>query len=352
MIRNRARPKPDRFRKTCQVFFAGSRKAKPDRFSPPKGGVPKTCQILGLFLLLFLTGCGQLRQAPGIRMLFETPVAEGGPTPTPLPTSVAPAFPVVAPRACKVAELESLRTDLPQGDLMAWSPVDSTLAYLGPASNSIWYTGQIHLAQAPDFTPGDNLAPDIAAWGDLTWSPEGDALAFVAWRLPDAYTLMTVAQSGGTPVDLLPGASAVTDARDSSKAIREWRSGFIYALSACGDDCDQTLTINPDTGSFSSGEPGRSQKDRLKPSRRVETFDEDIYPAMEMPNWSPDGKQVVYFDAADRVWVLLTADRLQYILTIPITFPREAKWSSDNRWLALRSDDMIEIFDTTCAPAD
>lgn len=305
-----------------------------------------------LLSLLLLTGCGQLRTVPGIRTFYETPVVDSGPTPTPLPTSVAPAFPVVPLRACKVAELESLRTDLPQGDLMAWAPADSTLAFIGPAANSIWYTGRLHTAAAPDFSLSPDLAADIYVWGDVTWSPQGDALAFVAWRIPDTYTIMTVSTSGGRPVDLLPEQAAVTSTGRSSKAIDNWQGNFIYALTSCGPDCDQSLVLSPSGGIVSSGELGRERPDRLEAARRVQLFDEDTYPSMLLPNWSPDGKQVVFFDKVDRVWVLLTDEAVQYILTIPVTYPRESKWSSDSRWLALRSDDMIEIFDTTCQPGD
>ncbi len=308
--------------------------------------------VVFLLSLLLLTGCGQLRTVPGIRTFFETPVVDDGPTPTPLPTSVAPAFPVVSVRACKVAELESLRTDLPQGDLMAWAPSGSTLAFIGPAANSIWYTGRLYVASAPDFAPGANLAPDIAVWGDVTWSPQSNALAFVAWRTPDTYTIMSVSTSSGRPVDLLPEEAAVTDSGRSSKAIINWEGNFIYALTSCGTDCDQSLVLSPSGGIVSSGELGRARPDRLEAARRIQSFDEDTYPSMLLPNWSPDGKQVVYFDAVDRVWVLLTDEALQYILTIPITYPRESKWSADSRWLALRSDDMIEVFDTTCRPID
>ncbi len=322
------------------LFPGGTGKRKPFLFLPS----------FLLAVAILLAGCGQLRTVPVIRTFFETPQPDTGPTPTPLPTSVAPAFPVVAPRACKVAELESLRTDLPQGDLMAWAPGESTLAFIGPAANTIWYTGSLHTASAPDFTASGNLATDIYVWGDVTWSPQADALAFVAWRPPDTHTIMTVPAAGGRPIDLLPEEAAVTDSIGSSKAIQEWRGSYIYALTACGPDCDQSLVLNPSGGILSSGELGRRRPDRLDAARRVSPYNQDTYPSMLLPNWSPDGKQVVYFDVADRVWVLLTQDAVQYILTIPVTYPRETKWSPDSRWLALRSDDMIEIFDTTCQP--
>lgn len=298
-----------------------------------------------IILCLLLTACGIL---PG---LPAPAAADSGPTPTPLPTSTAPEFPTVDDQSCLLAELEPLRTDAQQGDLIAWQPDEDVLAYVGPALNSNWYAGKIMLASGPEFTAPLNLAPEAHVFGDLAWSPDGSLLAYISLRISDdVYTILTSSPQGGSAQDWLSGEIAFTEDGASSKAISEWQGNQrLSVLSACGPDCDQITEINLNNGQISAiGEQIRRAKDRLAITYNQLDYDAEIYPFMPVANWSPDGEKIVYFDEDDRAWVLLVEGNQQYIIDIGINTPREAKWASDNRLLALRTDDVIYIFDTEC----
>ena len=309
----------------------------------------KTLRLSGLFIFvcLALTACGTL----GLPGLPAPPPVETGPTPTPLPTSTAPEFPTVADQSCLIATLEPLRTDAPQGDLLAWQPEKDVLAYAGPALNSNWFAGTIMLASGPDFAAPVNLAPEAHVFGDLTWSPDGSLLAYVSLRISDGiYTILTNTPQAGPAQDWLPGETANTGSGPSSKAISGWLPGpRLSVLSACGPDCDQITEIDLNTGQVSAvGEQIRRSKDRLAINYHKLEYDAEVYPYMVVADWSPDGQKIVYFDEDDRTWVLLVKGKEQYILDVGIAFPREAKWSFDNRLLAVRTDDFIYVFDTQC----
>ena len=257
--------------------------------------------LITLFCL-FLTACGVV---PGL----PVPVpADSGPTPTPLPTSTAPEFPTVDDQSCLLAELEPMRTDAQQGDLIAWQPDEDVLAYVGPALNSNWYSGTIMLASGPDFASPLNLAPEAHVFGDLTWSPDGSLLAYISLRISDdVYTIFTSSPQGGPAQDWLPGEAAFTEEGSSSKAISQWLSGQrLGVLSACGPDCDEITEINLNDGQISViGEQIRRAKDRLAITTNQVDYDAEAYPYMPVANWSPDGEKIAYFDEDDRAWVLL-----------------------------------------------
>ncbi len=69
-------------------------------------------------LLLALSACSILGRTPE------------GPTPTPVPTSSIPGLDVIPPQACQVAEQAMIRVENPQGDLIAWSPIENSVAYV------------------------------------------------------------------------------------------------------------------------------------------------------------------------------------------------------------------------------
>ena len=299
---------------------------------------------------LFAAACGLIPEVPG---LPGPAVPTPGPTLTPLPTSTGKAFPTVDDRSCLLAELTPLRVDAPQGDLLAWQPGGGTnaLAFVGPAASSNWFAGALHLAEGPAFTGPTSLAPESLVFGDLAWSPSGNLLAYAALRISDGvYTILTVSAQGGPAQDWLPGDTARTEDGSSQKAILAWQGeNRLRILSACGPDCDQILQIDLDTGQISQvGELIRRAKDRLAPHTNLTTFDETTYPYMLSPNWSPDLSKIVYFDEDDRAMLLLVDQKQQYILDTGVTNPSEAKWAYDNRTLAVRTDDVIYVFDTLC----
>ncbi len=297
-----------------------------------------------LIAALFLTACGILPSLP-------QPVVDSGPTPTPLPTSSAEGFPTVADRSCLLARLEPLRVEQLQGDLMGWRPDGDELAYVGPAASSNWFAGQLKLAAGPEYASPSPIAGETVVFGDLTWSPNGSVLAFVALRVSDGvYTIMTTSPESQNPVDWMPGENARTDTGISAKAILSWQAGQrLRILSACGPDCDQQMEINLLDGSITTiGEQIRRSKERLAVRNRLVIHDESAYPYMIQPNWSLDSSKVSYIDEDDRAMVLLVDEAVQFILNIGINTPREAKWSYDNRKIAIRTDDFIFVFDTMC----
>jgi dipeptidyl aminopeptidase/acylaminoacyl peptidase len=73
-----------------------------------------------------------------------------------------------------------------------------------------------------------------------------------------------------------------------------------------------------------------------------------LSPQMKLPQWSSDGKKVVYIDNFVNAWVLLVDQKIQYQLYTPNVDVQEAKWAPDNRYLAVRTDDQVLVFDTDC----
>jgi dipeptidyl aminopeptidase/acylaminoacyl peptidase len=289
---------------------------------------------------------------------------DGGPTPTPLPTSTAKDYPVIASPACKLNELEALRTTQPQGDLVDWSPDGKLLAYVGPAISSNWFSGQLYWTTLPDFMPGKKLTQDAMVFGDLNWSPDGSQMAFLAFRQPDTYTVMLVPASGAAAVDLFLVENARTDNWSGAKAIVGWSSNSnLRVLTSCGEDCDQTLVIDTVSSAITPvGEKLRKSKDRLRPMVPIKTFEPTTFPPamskpnwltrtspqMKVPAWTQDGKKVAYIDNAIFAWVLLLDQKLQYMLDTPFIDVQEIKWSPDGRYIAVRTDDQVVVFDTEC----
>ncbi len=289
----------------------------------------------------------------------------GGATPTPLPTSTAPEYPIVATQACQLARFPALRTRQPQGDLLAWTPDSRTLAFVKPAANSNWFSGTLQIVSAPDFAAPVSLSSELLVYGDLTWAPDGARIAYIIFRQPDTYSAAVSTPQDAVPLDLFSTTDPRTDAFDSSKAIQSWRSASVLRiLSSCGEDCDQTYEIDLQTGLVSRvGEQLRKAKDRLVPEPNQREYDETVFPVMwqttwaarlspqmKRPTWTLDGKKVAYIDRTVYAWVLRVDKKLQYALNTPNVDVQELKWSPDGRFLALRSDDDVYIYDTECSP--
>jgi hypothetical protein len=288
-----------------------------------------------------------------------------GSTPTPLPTSTAPQFPVVATQACELNHFAAMRTRQPQGDLIAWSPDSRALAFIKPAENSNWFAGMLQVVTAPNFANPVTISSDLLVFGDLNWAPDGSRIAYIIFRQPDAYSVAVSTPPDPVPADLFSATDPHTDSYDSSKVIQSWRSASVLRiLSSCGDDCDQTYEIDMQTGLAAPiGEQLRKDKNRMAPEPNQREYDEKIFPVMwqtswdtrispqmKRPTWTLNGSKVAYIDRFVYAWVLRVDKKLQYPLSTPFVDVQELKWSPDGRLLALRTDDDVYIYDTECSP--
>ena len=272
-------------------------------------------------------------------------------TPTPQPTSSIPNLQVTSPQACLVTTQDMIRVEHPQGDLIAWSPIDDTLVYIASTQNSSWNVGDLNLLSPPNFDSPLRLATQVA--GELTWDPDGSTIAYLGLRRKDnLYTIGLAYPNGRASRDLFPDEAARTDDYSSQKAILSWiNSGRLRVLASCGIDCMQTLDFGVLSGlSTPVGEPIQRSWDMLA----VHTFHPDIIPPMyaSLPgqlNWSPDESRIAYIDANDNAWVISTqADTLFPLDVGQYATATETDWSYDSQYLAVQVDQWIKVFSFNC----
>jgi len=68
------------------------------------------------------------------------------------------------------------------------------------------------------------------------------------------------------------------------------------------------------------------------------------------PLWSPDGRQLVYYDDMRRAWILSVDELSQYEVPTQRYPTDEARWSPDGRRLAITMADRLQIFAVPCSP--
>ena len=308
----------------------------------------------------FVTGCGTLP--------FQ-PTLQGESTLTPTATLDPSGYQAVAPRACMVGDWHTLQaerrqggvTTWLQGNLLAWQPGTSNLAYLAPGERSSWFTGVLMLVDGPDFIEPRQLAPTILVNGDLTWSPTGEWLAFLAFRPNEGlYTVMVVNQDGSQLIDLFPTDLARTDQRTSQKAIIGWRNNqTVEVIASCGEECRiaYAIDITAPPGPILTPTPVghyRTLQDNLQIERRGQTVTPEAFPkvistpAVSIPDWSPDERMVTYLDRRGILWVLSIEERINYPLEIGLRDVYEKRWSSGSNHLAIRAEDRIFVFQVPC----
>jgi Tol biopolymer transport system component len=311
--------------------------------------------MLFALLISLLAGC-QLAAGPSV------PVSAIALTPSTTPDNQG-YYAVPAP-ACVIAEWSSMQTDRLQGDLIAWSQDSSRLAYLAPQPNSSWYVGLVGQAQGKDLSQRAILVPNIMAIGDLNWSPDGTMLAFVALRTNEAVETVMVARTDGSGLtDLFPFDEARSDQRTSQKAIKGWTdANHILVLTSCAEDCQQETEVNVLTGTISQNAESERRNamktptpgvvkvlDGLEPEVNLQSYDAKVYPrGFSRPNWSPDGKFVLYLDRRGLLWHLDPASKAQYLMDLGLRDVDETKWSPDGQRVAVRAEDRIFIFDLAC----
>lgn len=303
-----------------------------------------------------LAGCALVPQPPSAAQNQQ-------PTATPFATPDPSGFQGVEPRACIVSDWNTMQTDKPSGSLIAWQPGSSSiprLAYLAPGNRSSWYTGVLMLASGTGFEEHKELATNVLATGDLTWSPSGDRLAFLAFR-PDenVYTVMTVNADGSGLTDLFPTDLARTDSRTSQKAIIGWRDdNTVQVMSSCGEECRQAfdITIDEPAGPVLTPTPVEYYKDLTKnltvdpvsPKFDKEDFPRGMSDETAVLNEAPNGDLIAYLDRRAILWMVSVPEQIMYVLDIGLRDVEETQWSLDSTRLAVRAEDRIFVFEIPC----
>jgi dipeptidyl aminopeptidase/acylaminoacyl peptidase len=256
--------------------------------------------------------------------------------------------------------MAAMQTDKPQGDLIAWRPGATDLAYLAPSERSSWYTGALLLAKGPDYKVQLPLAPAILVTGDLTWSPSGDLLAFTAFRPNEnVATVMVVRPDGSGLTDLFSTDAAHTDNRSSQKSILGWKDDTtLQVMISCGEECrtafDLIVTGTAGQALVPTQVPNYHelanslQVHRNTREYKTEQFPKNMNDPDSDPNWSPDGNMIAYLDKRGLLWLLFTEGKTNSLLDIGLREVAETQWSSDNRYLAIRAEDRIFVFIISC----
>lgn len=313
-----------------------------------------------LFAALILGACG------------VSPQPQSGPegTLTPTATLDPSGYQAIAPRSCMRSDWSTIQAERRlsgqtiwlQGNLLAFRPhapgdeQPEILAYLAPSERSSWLTGVLTIASGPDFDDHIQLAPNVMALGDLTWSPSGDWLAFLAIRSEDGlHTVMVVRPDGTGLVDLFPADLARTDGRSSQKAIIGWKDDqTVEVIASCGEEC--RLAFDADIA-----EPNRPAlvptpvanykelSNRLQIERYELEYDPDQFPkGLTRPHWAPDDNQLVYLDRRALLWYLAIDEKINYYLDIGLRDVYETRWSDGSDLLAVRAEDRVFLFEIPC----
>lgn len=308
--------------------------------------------VSGLLVCALLLGsCGMI---PGQGAAF------GEATVVPTATLDPAGYRAIPTRACIVNDWATMQTNLPQGDLIAWQPGSHDLAYITLVERTSWFVGELRLAKAPDYSESISLAPAVLASGDLTWSPDGERLAFLAFRPNEnLYTVMVVNADGSGLTDLFPTDAARTDARTSQKAVVRWKDeDTLEVISACGEACRNGYAIDLGSGSpelvpTPIGDHAEL-REALQINRRMIEYDVEeyprvmIYPDTSLPHFSPNDTWVAYLDKRLDLWVLSPTDKTTFPVDLGLREVYETQWSSDEARLAVRAEDRIFVFDIPC----
>ena len=298
----------------------------------------KIAAILTCFLLS-LSACSILGGSPADA------------TPTPAPTSSIPGLQVIPSQACLVAEHAMIRVYQPQGDLIAWSPTNDTLAYIASTQGSSWNVGELTLLTAPLFDTPERLATQVA--GELSWSPLATFISFLGLRRSDnLYTIGLAYPDGRASIDFFPGEAARTDSYASQKVVLGWLDeGRLRVFTSCGIDCLQGLDIGVLSGlTLPTGDP----IERIENLWAVTTNHPVTIPLayadlVGQLNWSPDEKQIAYIDDNGYVWIIDVNTGSLYPLDIgTYGTATETDWSFDGKYLAVQVDQLLKIFSFDC----
>lgn len=337
--------------------------------------------IFASVLLIILLTAGLLASCSGADDSGGLPAQAK--TLTPTATLDPSGYQAVDSPACLVNEWNTLQAEQRragtiqwlQGDLLAWRPGQPAgqeeLAYIAPTDRSSWFSGALTLAKGQALAEQILLAPVVLANGNLTWSPSGEWLAFLAYRPNDnLYTVMVVSADGARLVDLFPADLARTDTRTAQKAILGWKnSRVVQVIASCGETCrlaydlDVSLPSQP-VLTPTVAEDYTEMRRALLPDPLVITITPNNFPKnmlvtpsanlryMGTVNWSSDMKKAAYLDRRGILWALSTEKKINYILDIGLRDVFETHWSPNADALAVRAEDRIFIFEDPCRHAD
>ncbi len=327
-----------------------------------------------IILLIFLISCAIIILAACdtlIENFQQTDSQSATLTAMVTPTSIPPTLDLKG-NAVEEEQIESYEVvcisileDRIHGGVMEWSENAPLFAYVAPENRYWgWFSGDAVVldfsddAKVPDefgniptgLAPSELSTTDIHVFGDFAFSPDNSKLAFTALRQSEKlYTVMVASLDSGLKdvVDLFPDAQAETDEYASDKSVIKWLSNnVLQAASSCGIDCERIYNINVLNGSATPQEDVRKfgHEGREQPNHVIE-YDERNYPVMNNQNWSPDNKFVFYTDARYQSWIIREASKQQYQLPVDGRDVIQTLWSSDSKFLAIRYEDKIEIYE-------
>ncbi len=244
-----------------------------------------------------------------------------------------------------------IRVQHPQGDLISWSPLTDSVAYIASTLGSSWNVGELNLLSAPKFDSPDRLATQAA--GELTWSPDGSSIAYLGLRLSDnLYTIGLAFPDGRVSRDLFPGEAARTDNYASQKAILEWLdSDRLRVLTSCGINCLQGLDITTSAGLSSPTADTIQQPWDMwaAHTNHPPQIPSDYADLPGQLNWSPDFRQIAYIDERGGLWIIDDEGASSYPVDIgAYATATETDWSFDGHYLAAHVDQNLKIFTFDC----
>lgn len=292
------------------------------------------CLFVGVTFLFFAAACSLLDDDEATSQTGAEATPESFTLPEPLATLGAN---MVKSQACLVKTLPVIQTKTVQGDLLAWSPLTDELAFVEPDNKDWgWLVGNLaiyNLAQDKTIFESQNQA----IFGDLTWSPEGDYLAYVTLDQKEkVYNVRLSALSDNSTVDVFSSSSnARTDDWASLKGIRKWdNTGNLQVSSSCGMDCVQFYDFNTQSMSLTQQEQGRKK-------------DDDSL-VIQNESDSPDGKWQITVDNDKNNW-LSSTEKNEASLFLERTDTDEIKWAASSNYFALRSAGQILIYEPVCS---
>ena len=252
-------------------------------------------------------------------------------------------------QACLIAEGVAIQSDLEIGNLMAWSPDGTAIAYITPANHYWgWYTGNLIISE-----PGGKLIYESDNWlfsGDLTWSPDGARLAAVALRaVDDIYTIALTQLSTGMVEDLLGTAAAASDYAIPPGILRWSGRDTLQVTLPCGVDCIRLLEIGLSTGEQNIlAEERRVGDNSLLIERNLVADFKPPVDTWDNLNWSPDTSLLFYTDRGN-AWIAALEPGYKYRLDLGDGEAQESRWSPDGSMLAVRTEERILVFRIGCS---